>query len=889
MSAYYRASIEEVRRTLATPENGLADREAGRRLRQYGANALPERKVTPPYIVFGRQFTNPLIGILIVAAGLTVIFKELKDAIVIISAVLGNAIIGFVQESNAERSVDALSKMLVPKTIVMRDGELIEIPASQLVPGDVVALSSGMKVPADLRIIEAVEAFCDESSLTGESVPAAKRNHTLRAENLPPGDQDNMAFMGTTLVRGRITGIVVATGVSTVLGGIADEVSGVEIATTPLQQKIQRFTRYVAYGVLGGVVVIFAIGVTQGVAVDILFFDAVALAVAAIPESLPITVTVAMAVGIGRMARKNTIIRTLPSVETLGSTSVICSDKTGTITMNEMTVTRIFDGEHTYDLEGTGYEPAGRILREGTLVRKPVDGLRTMLRIGVLCNESDITRTGTMSRISGDPTEAALLVSAEKAGIAVERLRRDHPRKALLPFESGRNLMASVHVIDGKIQLLVKGSVDTLIPRSRSTEHADKETYIARAQEMAESGLRVLGFAWKTLDRVPESLDEEDISGLTFAGLQAMMDPPRPDVKRAIAGCRRAGVRVIMITGDHAVTAKAIAEGIGIDTEGGVVSGADLNGMSLRALGETVRRTNVFARVSPENKMTIVHHLMRQGEVVAVTGDGVNDAPMLRAAHLGVAMGKGGTDVARESANMILKNDSFSAIFDAVYEGRVVFENIRKSVAFLIPTGIAAMLTITVTLILGVPSPYHPAQLLWINLVTSGIQVISLSFEPGDRGVLKKKPRALGEGIMNSVLLVRTVIVALVISAGVLFVYFGLLYAGTDSETARTVAVTTMVFFQFFQLFNARSETESILTMNWRSNPMLTFGLLGSLSAHLAALYIPALEWLFYLKPLGVSEWLLIVSTASTVIGAVELEKWIRRRISEKKDHPRRL
>ncbi|MCX7996279.1 MAG: HAD-IC family P-type ATPase [Patescibacteria group bacterium] len=875
---FYSCSIEETRKQLGSGERGLSSREAQNRLRKYGKNIIPERKATPWYGVLGRQFVDPLIIILVISVFLTVIFKELKDAAVILAVVLTNAFVGFFQEINAERSIRALAKMLVPKTLVLRDGDQVEVPVSDVVPGDVVLLSSGMRVPADLRIVEVLDAWVDESPLTGESVPVSKHIRALQQEHLAPAEQSNMAFTGTTLVRGRLTGIVTATGTDTVLGGIADEVATLETAKTPLQMKIERFTKYVAIAVILGIAVIFLIGIIRGISAELLFYEAIALAVVAIPESLPIIVTVAMAVGVKRMASKKTIVRTLPSVETLGSTSVICSDKTGTITLNEMTVERLFDGDSEYAVEGRGYGIKGAVLRNGERVKQARDGLRMMLRIGILCNEADLTIIDGISRISGDPTEAALLVVAEKAGISEERTRHDCPRRAILPFESGRNFMATVNEIDGTMYLLVKGSPEALAGRCTCAERGTVQKTIEKANEYAAEGLRVLAFAWKKLDKVPYTLTETDVAGLTLAGLQCMIDPPRPDVYKSIRRCQEAGIRVIIITGDHAITAKAIAGKIGIDTGAGVITGADLNDMSLKELREVVKKTTVFARVSPENKMMIVHQLMQDGEIVAVTGDGVNDAPMLRAAHLGVAMGKTGTDVARESANMVLQNDSFTAIVDAIYEGRVVFENIRKSIAFLIPTGLAGMATIFFALILGIPSPYHPAQLLWINLVTNGIQVLALAFEPGDKNILRKRPRKLDEEIMGKDQIRRTILVAGTITIGVMGVYLTLLQSGAAVETARTIAVTTMVFFQFFQLLNARSETQSLLAMNWRSNPVLILGMAGSLLAHLAALYVPAFYWLFYLEPINLEAWMLILSTAVTVVGVVEADKYLQRK-----------
>ena len=886
---YYRMSLDEVKAQLKTKEDGLSSHEATKRLREYGENYIEEHKARSLWRIFFQQFTSPLIIILLLASAVTLAFREYKDSLVIFIAVFSNAVIGFFQEFNAERSMRALSDMLVPQAIVVRDGLEMEIPATKLVPGDVVLLQSGVRVPADVRIFEAVDALVDESALTGESVPASKEPHALAREHLTPGDQKNMAFMGTMMVRGRIMGMVTTTGYETVLGDIARQVDEVHTAETPLQMKMQKFANFITKIVMSGVLTIFVVGAIRGLSLHDLFLSGVAVAVAAIPEGLPIVVTVAMAIGVQRMARKSTIIRTLPSVETLGSTTVICTDKTGTLTKNEMTVQKLYDGVNVYDVDGDGYGSKGKILHKGKVLKQPHDGLLKVLHIGAVCNESQVIKKNGEFEFTGDPTEAALIVSAEKASMKHEHLLHRFKQIAIMPFESGRNYMATLNDEEGHRYIFVKGAPEALTKLCKKAEHATPKEHLMVAEEFARSGLRVLAMAYKKVPATQDTLDEADLkSGLVLCGMQAMMDPPRPEVIKAVKGCQEAGIRVVMITGDHAITARAIGEMIGIcGPKSPVLTGVQLDELTPKQLMNRVKDVSVFARVSPENKLQIVNALMKRGEIVAVTGDGVNDAPMLKAAHLGIAMGRDGTDVARESANMILKNDNFASIFQAVYEGRVVFENIRKAVVFLIPTGIASIFTFLVTIAAGLPPAFLPVQLLWINLVASGIQDVALAFEPGDRHVLRQKPRPPQEGIMSQLLLQRTVLVAFVITAGVLFVYFYALERGYTIEMARTLAVTTMVFFQFFQVWNSRSEVESVFHMNPFTNPMLFFGLTGSFVAHLLVLYIPSLEWLFELRPLSAYQWVMILSIASTVFIVVELDKLLRRKLHAHYDKKR--
>jgi Ca2+-transporting ATPase len=765
----------------------------------------------------------------------------------------------------------------VAKARVIRGGHEKEIPGANLVPGDIVLLSSGARVPADLRLIHTNELRVDEAMLTGESLPAEKRTEPLAEENLVAADQTNMAFMGTAVVNGRAKGVVFATAAATMLGTIAGEVRDIGVVRAPIQDKIDRFAKLIGLIVMGASAVLFVVGLLLGESVKYMFMVAVAAAVATIPEGLPIVVTVAMAAGVARMAKNNAIIRKLPAVETLGSTTVICSDKTGTLTRNEMTVTRLFDGKYTCDVTGIGYQPTGEIVADVEDALNENGSLNRLLRIGLLCNESDLFEEEGRFKIDGDPTEGALIVSALKGGLLEEEERENYPQLDIVPFESERGFMATLHEHRGRKLIFAKGAPERIV--EMCGDGTEQEEILSKARSFAEKGLRVLAFAWKEAADDQDELSQHDVeSGMLFAGLQGMIDPPRTEVIEAIAGCKRAGMRVVMITGDHAVTAEAIGRQLGIVAgEEGVLAGRELEIMSDDALFDRVQQVSVYARVAPEHKLRITRQLIRHGETVAMTGDGVNDAPALKAAHIGIAMGITGTDVAKEASDMVLADDNFASIFSAVKEGRIVFDNLRKVTFFLIPTGVASIISIIGTMIAGVPIPYIPAQLLWVNLVTNGLQDVSLAFEPGEKGIIDRPPRDPKEGIMSRLLVERTVLVGLVISIGIIWNYVTALQEGASLEKARTIAVTTMVFFQFFQAWNSRSEHQSIFRINPLSNPFLFYSMIAAFFAQLAFIYAPPLQWVFRTEPLDGSEWLRILAVSSSIILVVEIDKWLRR------------
>ena len=955
---WYQLDHNRIFADLNTSENGLTDTEVRERLQKFGPNKLAEEERISKWKILLHQFTSPLIYILLIAAVVTAFLQEYKDTGVIVAIVLLNAVVGYIQEYKAEKSVRALKSMVVARARVLRDGKELEINGEDLVPGDIVFLASGSRVPADLRLIKTIELRADESMLTGESIPAEKMASIIPEDNLTPGDQRNMAFMGTVVVNGRAKGVAVATGARTVLGQIARDVQELGVTKSPLQEKIDRFAQTIGIIVLVASALLFLIGILVGISAKDMFMTAVAAAVAAIPEGLPIVVTITLAIGVARMAQRNAIIRKLPAVETLGSTTVICSDKTGTLTKNEMTVQRVFDGGQIYELTGSGYEPQGDILEEGRHINTTaVPGLLMLFRIGLLCNESDLYLEDEHYKVDGDPTEAALIVSAMKAGLKPEEEREFYPQLFIIPFESERGYMATLHRHGDRHLVFVKGAPEKLLEICAECR-LDAWAEIPRvADHFAREGLRVLGMAFKEVPAGQTEITMADLqTGLIFAGLQGMIDPPRPEAIDAVAGCKKAGIRVVMITGDHAVTAVAIAKKLGIEPEEVVVedlaakpleamtdeelltvtqeaarvlarragldgappasltgrhiqamsdmeffafvkevlaalvkragpegavrqvlAGKEIETMSDATLFHLVQKVSVYARVAPNHKLRITQQLLKHREIVAMTGDGVNDAPALKAAHIGIAMGKTGTDVAKEASDMVIADDNFASIYQAVGLGRVVFDNIRKVTFFLIPTGIAAIVSILATVMLGLPLLYLPAQLLWINLVTNGLQDVALAFEPGEKDVLDRPPRPPQEGIMSRLLIERTILVALIISAGIVYEYVHALNQGASLEKARTIAVTTMVFFQFFQAYNSRSEMHSLFTMNPLGNPFLFFGTIAAFIAHLAAIYLPAMQWIFRLEPIGAMEWLRIGLVSVTVLIAVEIDKWLRR------------
>jgi calcium-translocating P-type ATPase len=865
-----------VEKTLRTGLRGLSAGEAQARLAQHGPNQLEEAKPISNLAILLHQFKSPLIYILLIAAVVTAALGEYIDTGVIAAVLLLNAIVGFTQERKAEVSVRALIKLVQPQARVIRDGRDREVESHELVPGDLVLLESGSHVPADLRLVSATALSIDESMLTGESVPAAKQAGAVKA-TLPVADRTNMAFAGTAVARGRGRGYVVATGQHTVLGGIAERIRSEERAQTPLQQRMKRFANLVGVAVGVSSLVAFVLGVILGASPADMFRVAVAMAVAAVPEGLPVVFTIALAVGVRRMAARQAIIRRLPAVETLGSTTVIGSDKTGTLTENRMTVQEIWAAGTTFQMESLDR-------REREAAVRHHQPLRLALVAGVVANEAELYRKDEGYDLRGDPTEAALLVAAEDFGLSVAELRREYKEFLDIPFESDRQYSAGIRLHDGKHLMFVKGAPERIAamcrwPAQQGNTIVTREDAAWAASDLAGRGLRTLALAWAELPEPPAGEDEVDEpEALTFLGLVGMMDPPRAGVREAVEGCQRAGIRVVMITGDHVLTGKSIARQLGIARSGDeAVSGEQMEQMDDDDLRARVRRTSVFARVAPEQKLRVVHALQKEGEVVAVTGDGVNDAPALKAAAIGIAMGKSGTDVAREASDIVLADDNFVSIYAAVEEGRITFDNLRKVTFFLVSTGAAAIIIILIALVMGWPIPFLPAQLLWLNLVTNGVQDLALAFEPGEKGVLERPPRPPAEGVISSLLWERLVVSGIVIAAGTLWMFQWELERTGSLVAAQTVALTTMVLFKAFQAGNARSEYNSLFRIHPFSNPFLFLSTAGALLLHFGALYWGPTQFVLRVEPIAWEAWWRMALVASSIVAVVEAHKWLRR------------
>jgi calcium-translocating P-type ATPase len=862
---------------LGTGADGLSRDEARARLERDGPNQLPETPPTSPWIVLLHQFTSPLIYILLAAALVTLILEEYIDAGVIAAVLMLNAVIGFTQERRAEQSVRALMRLMAPRAHVVREGREWEIESRELVAGDVVLLESGARVPADLRLFSTTALRVDESLLTGESVPVTKTSSALEDERLPLADRTNMAYMGTVIASGRGRGYVAATAAHTELGSIAESIRAEGQTETPLQHRMRHFAHVIGIAVAVSAVAAFAIGVALGETAANMFMVAVALAVSAVPEGLPVVFTITLALAVRRMARRNAIVRRLPAVETLGSTTVIGSDKTGTLTENRMTVREVWAAGTTTEI---GSSAAGTADAAAPL------GLT--LLAGVLTNEAELyrqdDRPGATIETQGDPTEAALLVSAAALGLEPASARAAYDSIAELPFEPERQYSASVRTKDGRHLLFVKGAPERLLDMSDTWQTGagpapvDRGAALQAAAGMAGRGLRVLAMAWRELPEAPDSGVVPAPHGLTFLGLQGMLDPPRAGVREAIAGCQSAGMRVVMITGDHADTATAIGRQLGIATDAPALTGVELQQLDDAALGARVAETAIYARVAPEHKLRVVQALRAAGEVVAVTGDGVNDAPALKAADIGIAMGRSGTDVAREAADMVLADDNFVSIHAAVEEGRVTFDNLRKVTFFLVSTGAAEVAMILVALGAGWPLPLVAAQILWLNLVTNGLQDVALAFEPGEPDVLQRPPRRRSEGVMSPLLWERTIVAGLVMAAGTLLLFRWELDHGSSITRAQTMALTVMVIFQAFHVGNCRSEYVSVFRRSPFSNPFLFVATAAAVLLHVGALYFGPAQFVLRVEPLELEAWPRIILVASTIIVAIEIHKLIRRR-----------
>jgi cation-transporting ATPase F len=887
-------------------EQGLTSAEAAARSQRFGPNALPRFKRHGPLIRFLFQFHHPLIYVLLAAAAVTALLGEWVDAGVIAGVVLVNAIVGFIQESRAERALEALVALMKTEATVRRDGQKRRIPSEELVPGDVILLQSGDKVPADLRLVAVRELRVDESALTGESVPVKKEELILPPETLV-ADRRNTSFSGTFVTYGQGIGVAVSTGANTELGRIHQLVHDTTAIATPLTKKIASFSKVLTVAILGLAAMTFALGLWRGHPAAEVFMAAVALAVGAIPEGLPAVVTITLAIGVSRMAQRHAIIRKLPAVETLGSTTVICSDKTGTLTKNQMTVQAILAGGESFEVGGAGYEPTGRILVAGRAVESTDrPALRDCLLAGALCNDAQLVEREGRWAIVGDPTEGALLVAARKAGIDSSHPSQSYQRIDAIPFESERQYMATLHRSEsGRDSVIyLKGAVekvlrlcDRMLAVDRTEQALDAQAVLDQVEVFAGRGLRVLAFARKALPAETVALSEKEVEGgLTFLGLQAMMDPPRPEAIVAVRACQTAGIAVKMITGDHALTARAIATQIGLDGrthhENGeliAMTGQELAACAKEDLPDAAERTAVFARVSPEQKLRLVEALQAREHVVAMTGDGVNDAPALKQADIGVAMGKAGTEVAKEAADMVLTDDNFASIEAAVEEGRCVFDNLTKFIVWTLPTNAGEGLVLLTAIAAGAVLPILPVQILWINMTTAITLGMMLAFEPKEPGIMQRPPRDPRQPLLTGTLVGRILLVSTLMLAGAYGVFLWEQQRLMPVEAARTAAVNVFVMVELFYLFNCRSLEQSMFRLGLFSNRWIVWGALAMVGLQLLLTYVPVMNRLFHTAPLDGAAWVPILATAMAAYLLVGFEKWIRRRLTSKHSVTNRL
>jgi len=876
---WHTSSVKDIMEGLHTSPKGLSQQDVEERIKTHGYNVLKKKKGRGVVSIFLDQFKDLFIGVLLVATIISFLLGETMDAYIICIIVIINALMGLAQEYKAEKAIERLQELASPSATVMRDGQVTEIPADHVVPGDVMILEAGDFVPADGRLFELSYLKVDEASLTGESVPSTKVTEVLSDVTL--ADRENMVYMGTTVTDGRGKAIVTSTGMKTEMGTIAEMIQTMEMEKTPLQEKLEGFSKYLAAIITGFCVLIFVLGTLRGEPMFDMFFTAVSLAVAAIPEGLPAIVTIVLALGVQRMIRQNALMRRLKAVETLGSATVICSDKTGTLTQNEMMVSEIYVDESVYRVTGSGYSPQGDFLTEGEKVTEN-ESLQLLLTIGALCNDASIQG----EQMIGDPTEAALIVSAEKAGLKKEELEDAQPRVRDIPFNSERKRMTTLHEMDGEYAVYMKGAPDVILDLcSHRLEKGtpvplDEETkasILSIYTEMASKALRVLGMAYTHIQEIPEPMESVE-QDLIFVGVQGMRDDPRPEVKEAIETCSTAGIRSMMITGDFKTTAMAIGQEIGIT--GDSLTGEELDALSDEELLNRIDSVSVVARVSPEHKTRIVKALKDQGHIVAMTGDGVNDAPSLKKADIGIAMGITGTDVAKEAADMVLTDDNFASIVKAVEEGRHIYDNIIKFIYFLLCCNVGEICVLFFAILLGFSRPLIPIQILWINLVTDGFPALALGVDPPEAGLMNRPPRDPAESIFARGRGRSIVEIGLLMSVLVLIAFF---WAGKDVDHARTIAFSTLVFVQLAHTVNCRSERRSIFRVGIFSNMYLVGAVLLSLSLQLAVVYVPWLQPLFRTMPLGLSDWILIVVLSLCIVGFGELRKAMKRSAEPRK------
>ena len=856
---------EAAQQLKSSTQNGLSTPEATLRLAQFGPNTLNESQGRPLWRMALDQFSDFMILVLIVAAVISGVIGDPEDTIVIVLIVILNAIIGFVQEYRAERAISALKRLSETVSRVVRNNQIETVSTAELVPGDVVLLEAGNLVPADLRIVETAHIRIDESSLTGESVAVDKQTDAVKVSDLPLGDRHCMAYKGTNIVHGRGRGLVVATGMHSELGKIAALLSNAKDTKTPLQNRLSNLGKRLALAALGICGVVFILGIIRGEPLLLMFMTAISLAVAAIPEALPAVVTISLALGARKMVKQHALIRRLPAVETLGSVTFICSDKTGTLTQNKMQAAAIYaDGRLENDLQ----------------LAQSSESWSTLFRALALNNDAHLDNH---SKIQGEPTEVALLEAAQTAGFDKEVLEQKMPRIKELPFDSERQRMTTFHRTDSIVIAFTKGSPETVVSkcnRSFSTnENIDRTALLGTAGVMAAEGLRVLAFAYRNWPELPVTQNLEELeSELIFLGFVGLIDPPRLGVKEAVALCKSAGITPVMITGDHPATAGAIARELGIllDNNKGIMTGPELARLDQAEFQSVVEKIRVYARVDPTQKIRIVQALQDKGEIVAMTGDGVNDAPALKVANIGIAMGKGGTDVAREAAHMVLLDDNFATIVQSIRQGRRLYDNIRKFIRYAVTTNSAEILTILLAPLLGLPIPLLPIHILWINLVTDGLPSLALTSEPAERGVMRRPPRPPQESIFAHGMWQHMVWVGLLMTSLTLLIQSWAYHS--DSTHWQTMVFTVLTLAQLANVLAIRSEKESLFSIGLFSNRPMTAAIIITVILQMATIYIPALNPIFKTEPLDMAELAICVGAAGIVLIAVEIEKWLVRR-----------
>ncbi len=886
---WFQLNVDETLQELGSRRAGLTEEEAKDRLLEYGPNELQKQKKTPRIVAFLKQFLSPLIYVLLVAAVISLVVEHYIDASVIMGVLLLNAIIGYMQETRAEQAMEALLQLAAPKAKVRRDGAIRVVPAGDIVPGDMIILEAGDRVPADARIIEASNLKVSEATLTGESLPTEKHTSVLReGVAVTLAERKNMVHMGTIVSYGRATAATVATGMSTEMGRIAQAIQEVKPEKTPLQKSINKLSKYLVVLFLTICTLLVIVGLLKGLTGLDIFLIAVAAAVSAIPEGLPAVVTVVLALGMRTMARRNAIIRKLVAVETLGAATVICTDKTGTLTRNEMTVGRIVIGGETIELSGEGYEPKGEFRRDGQFLSPESDpSLMLLLRIGVLCNDALLSTGDECCSILGDPTEGALVVAAAKAGMDKENLEGAFPRLDEIPFQSEKQYMATLHPQDGGRVAYVKGAPEKILSFSKHflsdgqvlpLLEADARHIQEANEAMAGEAMRVIALAYAELPPETSKLEEVDLRGnLVYVGLVGMDDPPREEAIEAVSLCGQAGIRVVMITGDNKVTAESVARQLGLPS-GISVTGVELAEMTDEELAIQMESISIFARVEPLHKLRIVNAFKSHGDVVAMTGDGVNDAPALKAADIGIAMGIKGTDVAKEASDMVLADDNFASIVAAVDEGRTIFNRLRNVIFFLLSTNIGELFAFLLSLIFVGQAPLLAVQIIWVNLVTDTAVGLPLGLEPKIGDELKQPPRHPKVGLLFRGLILRVAFLAGMMSVGV-FAVFSWSHGRVSLDEARTMAFCTLVAFEWFRAFNARSDEYTVFKLGILRNRYLLISIGVAVLLQMVVVYAPFMQVAFHTVPIGIAQWGIVLGIAGSIFTAEELRKVIAPRL----------